>query len=205
MILVDCRFFCSMRRWPLLVARDLGRCLVMRDAVSPGQELKWPRRMARRKVEGRGLKAHACRNAASACLVTPFWMAPLAEWRGVGSVWCSVGGKGAFGARGTVHRPLVSFRSPVMMTWPFLKIFTLYFVKRATQSSSHSWPMEMRLPDLRLSKMWPILACGESVGARGMVARLVVSMFSPLATWTTGPVLVGWTSMQWGSVFFPSS
>jgi hypothetical protein len=39
-ILVDCIFFCSTRRWPLLVAGDLGRCLVMRVVVRPGHNLK---------------------------------------------------------------------------------------------------------------------------------------------------------------------
>ena len=38
--LVDCMFFCSMHRWPLLVASDLGRCLVTRVVVRLGHELK---------------------------------------------------------------------------------------------------------------------------------------------------------------------
>jgi hypothetical protein len=37
-ILVDCAFFCFARRWPLLVARDLAKCLVTREAVRPGQD-----------------------------------------------------------------------------------------------------------------------------------------------------------------------
>jgi hypothetical protein len=37
---VDWRFFCSMRRCPLLVASDFGRCLVTNEAVRPGQESK---------------------------------------------------------------------------------------------------------------------------------------------------------------------
>ena len=57
--LVDWRFCCSMRRCPLLVASDFCKCLVMRLVVSPGQESKWPRWMARRKVEYCGLKAQA--------------------------------------------------------------------------------------------------------------------------------------------------
>ena len=39
-IFVDCMFFCSMPRWPLLVAGDLGRSLVMRVVVRPGHKLK---------------------------------------------------------------------------------------------------------------------------------------------------------------------
>ena len=56
--------FCMCRRF-LLVARDFGRCFVMRDSVRPGQDEKWSCLMARRKVYGRGLKAHPWRKAAS--------------------------------------------------------------------------------------------------------------------------------------------
>ncbi len=69
---VDCRFFCCMRRWPRLVASDLARCFVIRDEVRPGQEVICPRLIARRKVEGFGLKHVACKYAARSCLV-PEW------------------------------------------------------------------------------------------------------------------------------------
>ena len=39
-ISVDCRFCCCIRKCPLLVARDLGRCFVTRDEVRPGQEVR---------------------------------------------------------------------------------------------------------------------------------------------------------------------
>jgi hypothetical protein len=117
--LVDCRFFCCMRRWPLLVARDLERCLVTKDAVRPGHELKWPRWMARRNVDGRGLKAQACRKAARSCLVRARRMAPFAEW------WETVrrsgdGESGDFGASGMFQRPLILLRAPTMMACPSL-------------------------------------------------------------------------------------
>ena len=38
--LVDCKFFCSIRRCPLLVASDFGRCFEISDSLSPGQEEK---------------------------------------------------------------------------------------------------------------------------------------------------------------------
>ena len=38
--LVDLICFCWPRRWPLLVAIDLGRCFRMRDSVRPGQGVK---------------------------------------------------------------------------------------------------------------------------------------------------------------------
>jgi hypothetical protein len=58
-ILVNWAFFCCIVRWPLLVASDFGKCLVTKNAVRPGHELKCPRWMARRKVDGGGLKAQA--------------------------------------------------------------------------------------------------------------------------------------------------
>jgi hypothetical protein len=67
--LVDCKFFCSIRRCPLLVASDFGRCFAISDLLNPGQEEKWPRRMAQRKVDVDGLKAQPCRKAASLLFV----------------------------------------------------------------------------------------------------------------------------------------
>jgi hypothetical protein len=63
--LVDCKFFCSIRRCPLLVAPDIERCFAISDSLSPGQEEKWPRRMVQRKVDVDGLKAQPCRKAVS--------------------------------------------------------------------------------------------------------------------------------------------
>ena len=54
-----------MCRWPLLVERDFVRCFVMRESVRPVQDKKWLRLMVRRKVDGRGLKEHPWRKAAS--------------------------------------------------------------------------------------------------------------------------------------------
>ena len=39
-ILADWMFCCCMRRWPLLVASYLARCLVTREVVRPGQDSK---------------------------------------------------------------------------------------------------------------------------------------------------------------------
>jgi hypothetical protein len=77
-----------------------------------------------------------------------------------------------------------------MMSLPFLYSLMWYFVKRAMQSSSQSWPMDMREPDFRSSKMCPTLACWDSSGAKGTMALFVVSIFCPLATWTDGPFVV---------------
>ena len=41
-IAVDCIFCRFWSKCPLLVATDLGRCLVMLADVKPGQVVKWP-------------------------------------------------------------------------------------------------------------------------------------------------------------------
>ena len=47
--------------------------------------------------------------------------------------------------------------------------------------------------------MCPTFTLSASSYASGMVARLDVSMFSPLATRTDGPMLVCLTCVQYGS------
>lgn len=84
--LVERRFFCCMRRWPLLVAIDLGRCLVMRCCDRLGHESKCPCLMARRRVDGLGLKAQAWRNLARSDLVLAWRMTLLAWCNGDGLV-----------------------------------------------------------------------------------------------------------------------
>ena len=79
-------------------------------------------------------------------------------------------------------------------------IFTIstgYLVNIATQTSSHSCPMEIRDPDLRSSKMCPTCASWESLVERGIVARVEGSMLAPFATCMEGPVDVGWMSVQY--------
>ncbi len=89
--LVDWRFFSSMRRCLLLMASNFGRCLVTYEGVRPGQESKWPRWMARRKVEGSELKAQACRKTARSCFVERCRMVPFAVWRrGMGALGLEV-------------------------------------------------------------------------------------------------------------------
>lgn len=117
-----------------------------------------------------------------------------------GVVARSGAGTGAFGANGIFQRPLVELRLPTMMTCPSLIILTSYLDNRATQSSSQSCPMEMKDPDLRLSKTCPDCALLESSCARGMRARfMVVRTLSPFATCTEGPVSVCPASVQQGS------
>ena len=65
---VEFKFCCCICRWPLLVARDFVGCFLMRDSLRPDQDEKWPRFMAQIKVDGRVLKAHPWRKAASSIL-----------------------------------------------------------------------------------------------------------------------------------------
>ena len=70
----------------MLVARDFWRYFVTRVVLRPGQDWKWPRWVARRKVEGEGLKAQACKKFASSCFVVLLRSVLLAEWRETGLV-----------------------------------------------------------------------------------------------------------------------
>ena len=56
----------------MVVAWDLGRCLVTKSAVNPGQEAKLPALMSLTKVETTGLKQAACRYETKSCFV---WVA----------------------------------------------------------------------------------------------------------------------------------
>ena len=84
-----------------------------------------------------------------------------------------------------------------MMIFPYFAISTWYFVNIATQSSSHSCPMEIRDPDLRSSKMYLTCASWESSVERGVVAQVEDSKLAPFATCSEVPVNVGWVSLQY--------
>jgi hypothetical protein len=57
-------------------------------------------------------------------------------------------------------------------------MFTLYLVKRATKLSSHNWPMEMREPNLRPSKMGPVFARVDSVLTRDNGCLVCLNIFA---------------------------
>ena len=81
---------------------DFVRCLLIRELVSPGHELKCPFVIARRKVDGVGLNMQAWKYPARSCLVCEFWMTPRARlFVGVGGVGAEVGVSGMF------HRSLM--------------------------------------------------------------------------------------------------
>ena len=54
-VLVERRFWASWSWWPRAVAMLGGRCLEMRLIVRPGNVVRWPWRIARRRVEVTGL------------------------------------------------------------------------------------------------------------------------------------------------------
>ena len=119
-VLVERMFCCCPRKCPLAVAMDLGRCRRTRSEVRPGQERKWPRWMARMRVDTTGLNIVAWRKAASSALVEVDRIALDTEagfWdRGAGAgailvlaprtLAGTLGGT-HLGARGMDHRPLV--------------------------------------------------------------------------------------------------
>ena len=99
--------------------------------------------MARRKVEVDGLKAQPCRKAASSLFVCLLRIMLFAR------CCCFVQVEGVvpdLGASGMFQRPLVVFLFPFIMICPSLIMSTWYLEKRVTQSSSQSWPIEMRDP-----------------------------------------------------------
>ena len=49
-----------------------------------------------------------------------------------------------FWLKGTSQRPSLLLRNPLMINFPFLKIFKLFFVNIAVQPLSQSCPMERR-------------------------------------------------------------
>ena len=76
---VEFKLRCCMCMWPFLVVRDYGKYFMVRGYVGPVQDKKWPRLMARRKVNGRGLKAHPWSKAASSLFVFACLVATLAR------------------------------------------------------------------------------------------------------------------------------
>ena len=81
--LVERRFFLSWSKWPLTVASTFGRCLEIKLVVRPGQEVKWLRLIALRKVLETGLKHAPLKYCANSFLVLLTLMMQFAE----GEVW----------------------------------------------------------------------------------------------------------------------
>ena len=84
------------------------------------------------------------------------------------------------------HR-LFSFRLPMMMIVLFFDIFTLYFVKIAIYSSSHSCPIDMSDPVFKFSKRnayWVLL---DSAGDKGILESECGVMVLSFTTVTSGP------------------
>ena len=94
------------------MARDLARCLVTSSGVSPGHDLKCPRWMARRKVEGGGLKAQPWRKAARSSLVFGLWTALFAWAVDLVRLGMIVGRAVDLGARGESRGRWLGFVHP---------------------------------------------------------------------------------------------
>ena len=102
--------------------------------------------------------------------------------------------------RSRLHRRVLGERVPVRTTWSSLVMRTSVAVKVAMHPWSHSWPMEIREPDVRSGKM---CAWQAESGRRGMfkVAMWVEVMRLPSGSktemlglaglfWEKGAVLV---------------
>ena len=89
---------------------------------------------------------------------------------------------------GICHSPL-SVHFPFIRILLFFIIFTLYLEKIAMQSSSHSCPMEIKVPLFKLEKLYAIVAFLENSLGKDSSALLVGIMIRPSATVTHGPLV----------------
>ena len=81
--LVDCRFVRSWSRWPSAVTMESGRKRVIFVMLRPGQVRKLKFSIARRKVQGVGLKQHPWRYCISSVFVLSLvMMASALCWKG---------------------------------------------------------------------------------------------------------------------------
>ena len=89
------------------MATEGERCFKTRCAVSPGQEVKWPRLIARTRVEMTGLKRVPWRNAARSALMV-FERMALEARDGVGDgALVTMEGREDLGAKGMFQRPFL--------------------------------------------------------------------------------------------------
>ena len=114
----------------------------MRCSVSPGQEVKCPRLIARTRVETTGLKSAPCRKEARSALIDLERIALEAMDRVNDGALVTMEGREDLGAKGMVQRPLL-LRGPLIITFPFFIILTSYLVNNTIQSSSHNLLMEI--------------------------------------------------------------
>ena len=96
----------------------------------------------------------------------------------------------AVGMIGTSHNPFLWLRYTVSICWPCLKTWSSSLLKRASQMSSQSCPMDGRLPVQRLGRICHVWARSDSAADSGIVTRFVAFMVSPFATRTVGPFFV---------------
>ena len=91
------------------------------------------------------------------------------------------------GMMGTSHNTFVRFQYPVSTCWPCLKTWSVYFLNRARQLSSHSCPIDRRLPVRMLGMVWAVWDWVDSAVDSGIVTRFVAVMVSLFETRTVGP------------------
>ena len=74
-----------------------------------------------------------------------------------------------------------------IMTMLFFIIFKLYFENNSTQSSSQSWPIDIRDPVARSSKIYLCCASFDKCGERFICVCAFCAMMLPFSTLTFGP------------------
>jgi hypothetical protein len=116
---------------------------VISVVVRPGKVVRWPRFMARRRVETAGLNKVPWRNAARSLLDVEVSIVLQARLVRGGAL---EGARAVLGGSGMFQRPLVLFRGPLIRSDPSLMICTWCFVRMAAQSLSQSCPIELSEP-----------------------------------------------------------
>ena len=96
----------------------------------------------------------------------------------------------AVGMMGKSQNPFVWLWYPGSICWTRLKTWSSSLLKRASQMSSQSCPMDGRLPVQRLGRICHVWARSDSAADSGIVTRFVAFMVSPFATRTVGPFFV---------------
>ena len=108
--------------------------------------------------------------------------------------WC--GWSWCLDAIGIFQRPFVRFLCYKIIRFLSLMIFTWYLVKMAIQSSSQSFPMEMREPVARLSRMWTSWEVADSYWESVTCAEWVACICLPSAASEEGQLIEGRIFMQ---------
>ena len=172
--LVDCRFARSWSIWPSDVAMESGRKRVMYVMLRPGQVRKLLFLIARRKLQGVGLKQHRRRYWINSVFVLSLvMMARALCWMGF--------------FIGMSQSPSSRFLCPCITTRDSFMTWILFLSRMKTQSSSQSCPREIRDALWRSSKTWVLVAETVRKSGKGRRPKAVAEMVELSGSWTVAP------------------